>query len=69
MRIKLLIDIPIDERHGLKKDLELRAEPWPFRKKGSSWWRVIAPDSEEVVGILRKEAEVVEKTEPERSTT
>ena len=59
MKIRLIVDADVEERHGLTKGLEIYAEPWPSRKKGQAWWSVTAPGSDEKVGILRLEAVVV----------
>jgi hypothetical protein len=61
MKIKLLTDIPLSDRHGLVEGLIIDAEEWPARKPGHAWWRVIAPKSKERVGILRREAVVIEE--------
>lgn len=65
MKIRLKMTLPIDKKHGMVKDRVLevvRELSDPKRGAGGSFvkWEVMG-DAKELVGVLKREAEVVDE--------
>jgi len=59
MKIRLLIDLPMNRKYGMKEGAIIEATLGENRERGGVWyWHTHA--NGEKIGILRREAEVVQ---------
>jgi len=59
-RIRLLVDLPVEAKHGMTKGRVLDARPSDTYNFGVVWW--VTGDTGEQVGVLGREAEMVDET-------
>ncbi len=64
MKIRLLIDLPVDPKLGMTEGKIIEAELGKYRERGGSFYWHTNPDGTKI-GILRREAEVVEEASDE----
>lgn len=66
MRIKLLVSLPVEPKHGMIEGLVIDAKKNPGKAgRNSPEWFVISPATGEKIGVLFREAEsFTQSTEP-----
>ncbi len=62
MKIRLLIDLPVDKEYGMTKGRELEVVQINLVNQSPAYWFVMG-DTGVKVGVLKQEAEVIEKEE------